>query len=76
MSDTNGSIVVNGLIVGSGGGGGSTEQVALLSITTAPAGSFAVGSKYYNSSTKKIVTAVTADTWAGATSADPVFAAT
>lgn len=55
------------------GGSGSTEQVALLSITTAPSGSFAVGSKYYNSSTKKIVTAVTADTWTGATLADPVF---
>lgn len=54
-------------------GGGSPTQVALLSITTAPSGSFAVGSKYYNSSTKKIVTAVTADTWVGATSADPVF---
>ena len=58
---------------GGGGGGGGTEQVALLSITTAPSGSFAVGSKYYNSSTKKILTAVTADTWTGATSADPVF---
>jgi hypothetical protein len=54
-------------------GGGSASQVALLSVTTAPSGSFAVGSKYYNSSTKKIVTAVTADTWTGATSADPVF---
>lgn len=54
-------------------GGGSASQVALLSITTAPSGSFAVGSKYYNSSTKKIVTAVTADTWTGATSADPVL---
>lgn len=55
------------------GGSGSSSQVALLSITTAPSGSFAVGSKYYNSSTKKIVTAVTEDTWTGATSADPVF---
>lgn len=54
-------------------GGGSASQVALLSITTAPSGTFAVGSKYYNSSTKKILTAITADTWTGATSADPVF---
>ena len=71
MSTVNlGSIVVD---IGGGNGGGSTEQVALLSITTAPASPFAVGSKYYNSSTNKIVTAVTADTWTGATSADPVF---
>ena len=55
------------------GSGGSTTEVALLSVTTAPSGSFAVGSKYYDSSTKKILTAVTADTWTGATSADPVF---
>ena len=54
-------------------GGGSATQIALLSVTTAPSGSFAVGSKYYNSSTKKIVTAVTANTWVGATSADGVF---
>ena len=52
-------------------GGGSATQVALLSITTAPSGSFAVGSKYYNSSTKKILTAVTANTWTGATESDP-----
>lgn len=70
MSSVNlGTIVVD---IG-GGNGGTSEQVALLSITTAPEGEFAVGSKYYNSSTKKIVTSVTADTWTGATSADPVF---
>ena len=68
----NGTLVRN-LIRGGSGGGGSPTEIALLSVTTAPSGSFAVGSKYYNSSTKKIVTAVTADTWTGATSADPVF---
>lgn len=68
----NGTLVRN-LIRGGSAGGGSPTEIALLSVTTAPSGSFAVGSKYYNSSTKKIVTAVTADTWTGATSADPVF---
>lgn len=61
------------LFLGGGNGGGSSEQVALLSITTAPASPFAVGSKYYNSTDKKIYTAITANTWTGATSADPVF---
>jgi len=61
------------LILDNGSGGGSSEQVALLSITTAPASPFAVGSKYYNSTDKKIYTAITVNTWTGATSADPVF---
>ena len=56
-----------------GSGGGSATEVALLSVTTAPSGSFAVGSKYYDSTEKKIYTAVTANTWTGATSADPVL---
>lgn len=68
----NGTLVRN-LIRGGSGGGGSATEVALLSVTTAPSGSFAVGSKYYDLATKKIVTAVTANTWVGATSADPEF---
>lgn len=71
----NGTLVRNLTRGGSGGGsgGGSATEVALLSVTTAPSGSFAVGSKYYDSTEKKIYTAITADTWTGATSADPVF---
>ena len=54
-------------------GGGETKEVALLSITTAPTGTFAVGSKYYNLTDKKIYTAVVADSWDGATVDDPQF---
>lgn len=63
----------NGIGNSCNGGGGSQQQVALLSITTAPSGEFAKGSKYYNSTTKKIYTATTADTWTGATESDPQF---
>ena len=56
-----------------GGGGGDVEEIPLLSITTAPTGSFAVGSKYYNSIDKKIYTAVVADSWDGSTVEDPQF---
>ena len=55
------------------GGGGETKEVALLSITTAPTGEFAKGSKYYNLTDKKIYTAVVADSWDGATVDDPQF---
>lgn len=63
----------NKILILDNGNGGTASQIALLSITTAPSGSFAVGSKYYNSTDKKIYTAITANTWTGATSADPVF---
>lgn len=58
----------------SGGGGGEVKEVALLSITTAPTGEFAKGSKYYNVTDKKIYTAVVADSWDGATVEVPQFA--
>lgn len=58
---------------GGGGGGGGVTQVALLSVTTAPSGEFAVGSKYFSSSTRKIYTAVTADSWENATESDAEF---
>ena len=64
----------NGLNFDSGSrGGGETKEVALLSITTAPTGTFAVGSKYYNLTDKKIYTAVVADSWDGANVDDPQF---
>lgn len=56
-----------------GGGGGKVKEVALLSITIAPTGEFAKGSKYYNLTDKKIYTAVVADSWDGATVDDPQF---
>ena len=55
------------------GGGGKVKEVALLSITTAPTGEFAKGSKYYNLTDKKIYTAVVANSWDGATVDDPQF---
>lgn len=59
------------LFLGKFQGGGSATEVALLSVTTAPSGSFVVGSKYYDSTEKKIYTAITANTWTGATESDP-----
>lgn len=56
-----------------GGGGGATKQVTLLSITTAPSGTFEKGSQYFNSSVKLIYTAVENDTWTGATTSTPEF---
>lgn len=56
-----------------GGGGGSAKQVTLLSITTAPTGTFEKGSKYYDSTDKKIYTAVADDTWTGATESNAEF---
>ena len=56
-----------------GSSGGEVKEVALLSITTAPTGEFAKGSKYYNLTDKKIYTAVVADSWDGATVDDPQF---
>lgn len=58
---------------GGAGGGVSSKPVTLLSITTAPTAPFAKGSKYYNSTTKKIYTAVTADSWENAIEKDPQF---
>jgi len=51
----------------------SAEEVALLSITTAPSGTFVIGSKYYNSTEKKIYTATVANSWTNATVEDPSF---
>ena len=56
------------------GTGGTGKAVALLSITTEPPAPFAKGSKYYNSATQKIYTAVEADTWTDAKVSDPSFA--
>ena len=49
------------------------KQVALLSVTTAPSGTFQVGSKYYNSTDKLIYTSVTDDSWTDATTEIPEF---
>ena len=60
----------------SGSGGGTGETVPLLSITTAPdpmQTPFVKGSKYYDSTERKIVTAVADNTWVGATKTDPLF---
>ena len=51
----------------------SAEEVALLSITTAPFGSFSMGSKYYNSTEKKIYTATLPNSWTNAIIEDPSF---
>lgn len=51
----------------------SAEEVALLSITTAPSGPFAIMSKYYNSTDKKIYTATQKNTWTDAIVEDPSF---
>ena len=70
------SFVLNDNIFGGGsgaGGGGSSKPVTLLSITTAPTGTFAKGSKYYDSTTKKIYTAKVADSWTGAKEETPQF---
>lgn len=61
------------LFGGSSSGGGKAKQIILLSITTAPSGTFAKGSQYYNSSTKKIYTAVVANSWNEAKVEDPQF---
>ena len=58
---------------GSNGGGGSSKQVTLLSVTTAPSGTFEKGSQYYNSTNKVIYTAVDDNTWTGATTSTPEF---
>lgn len=58
---------------GSKSGGGASKQIILLSITTAPTGTFEKGSQYYNSSDKKIYTAVVADSWNDAKVEDPQF---
>ncbi len=52
---------------------GSGKQVSLLSITTAPSGTFKRGSRYYNSTTKLIYTATADNTWNNAKSASPEF---
>ena len=60
----------------SGSGGGTGETVPLLSITTAPDPTqtpFVKGSKYYDSTERKIVTAVADNTWVGAKESDPLF---
>lgn len=71
------SFVLNDNIFGGGsgssGGGGKGKNVTLLSVTTAPSAPFEKGSKYYDSTTKKIYTAVSADTWTGAKEDDPQF---
>lgn len=54
-------------------GGGTSKQIILLSVTTAPTGTFEKGSQYYNSSDKKIYTAVVADSWNDAKVEDPQF---
>lgn len=56
-----------------GDGGGSAKQATLLSITTAPSGTFEKGSQYYNSNTKLIYTAVEDNTWDGAKPSNPEF---
>lgn len=55
---------------GSGGGG---KQVTLLSVTTAPSGTFEKGSQYYDSTDRVIYTAVDDNTWTGATTSTPEF---
>ena len=57
------------------GNSGTHTEVALLSITTAPAAPFVKDSKYYNSTEKKIYTAIEDNTWTNATVTDPVFGA-
>ena len=54
-------------------GGGGAKQSTLLSITTAPSGSFEKGSQYYNSNTRLIYTAVEDNTWTDAKTSDPEF---
>lgn len=54
---------------------GATTNVTLLSITTAPSGTFEIGSQYYNSTDKLIYTAVQANTWTDATTEQPKFGA-
>lgn len=56
-----------------GSGGGSAKQVTLLSVTTAPSGTFEKGSQYYNSTNRVIYTAVDDNTWTGATISTPEF---
>ena len=58
---------------GAKGGGGGQKQIPLLSITTAPSGTFKRGSRYYNSTTKLIYTATADNTWDNAKSASPEF---
>lgn len=53
---------------------GKAKQSTLLSMSsTAPSGTFQKGSKYYNSTTKLIYTAVDDNTWTGATTSTPEF---
>ena len=54
-------------------GGGASKQITLLSITTAPTGTFEKGSQYYNSSTKKIYIAVEDNSWENAKVENPQF---
>jgi len=49
----------------------STASITLLSITTEPSGEFKAGSKYYNSTDKKIYTATEENTWNNAEVSDP-----
>lgn len=67
------TLVVPSIVASGTGGGGSVKTDTLLSITTAPSGTFEAGSKYYNSTTKKIYTATSANTWENATESDPEF---
>lgn len=60
-------------IVASGSGVGVGKTQTLLSITTAPSGTFTKGSQYYNSTTKKIYTATEDNTWTDAKESNPLF---
>lgn len=68
------TIYIGKAVPGDGNSGTHTE-IALLSITTTPAAPFVKDSKYYNSTEKKIYTAIEDNTWTNATVADPVFGA-
>lgn len=49
------------------------KQITLLSVTTAPSGTFTKGSQYYNSTNKLIYTAINDNTWTDATTSNPEF---
>lgn len=52
---------------------GGAKQVTLLSVTTAPSGTFEKGNKYYNATTKKVYTATDDNTWNNADESNPQF---
>ena len=64
-------LVIPSIVAVGGLGIGKTQT--LLSITTAPSGSFTKGSQYYNDTDKKIYTAVEDNTWTDAKISDPLF---